>query len=124
MTYINCYLSKIIYKDKYSELNKFPQKTGYIFFKGLSKCYPNNMFNISDVVYSNSFDISNELKEIKKETLIVGGKNDFLVNIKILNKIKNIIKDSILKIYPGNHIIIYKKRKIWIDILNFIENNL
>ena len=123
ITYINCYLSKIIYKDKYFKLNKFSQKTAQLFFMGLSKCCPRDIFNISSIIYSNSFDISNELKKIKNDTLIVGGENDFLVNSKILNKIKNLIINSVLKIYPGNHLIIYKTKKIWSNILNFIEGN-
>lgn len=121
MTYVSCVLSILMNKKGYINLINIPQKTNLFFFKGLSMCLPKEIFNISNIIYSNEFDISNELKKIKNKVLIIGGENDFLVNKKVLNRINNLILNSKLKIYKGNHVLLYKNRQTWNDILNFIK---
>ncbi len=121
MTFISCLLSGLLNKKKYINLINIPQKTNIVFFSGLSTCQPKEIFNISNIIYSNDFDISNELRCIKKKVLLIGGKNDFLVNKKILTKINKMILKSKLKIYKGNHMLLYKNKQTWNDMLIFIK---
>jgi hypothetical protein len=124
ISYINCLISKRKNNNKYIDLNLLPPKTGKLFFNGLNKMKPDDIFNISDVVYSNTFDISNDLKYITNRTLIIGGTKDFLVNKKMLCKVKSFLNNSILKMHKGNHVTLYYNQEIWEDVINFAKGKL
>jgi surfactin synthase thioesterase subunit len=88
---------------------------------GMSTCTPEGICEISRMLYSPLFDISDKYRRIQLPVMLVGGRSDFLVNRKMLGMTKDLLKDVVFKVYKGAHSILYHTEKIWIDIDDFIQ---